>query len=388
MTKLARDPRSAVKPNSETRARHLGRWAEGGPLLGSLLMAVLAAGCATPPLNPYSVDTPPLVLVPATQAGVQDKRARFREIFCAVLEARKTDLPDYRPCDEALTRVGVEPAGAATPVNLAPSRRRLAAVLVPGFGYDCFANWLEAPGTTTEHLRRQGYDFSLIGVEGLSSATRNARLIRDALMALPAESGPPRTVLIGYSKGSNDILEALVTYPEIRGRVAAFVSMTGTIGGSPLANDSDQGMAELLTRFPGSKCTPGDRGAVASLRPDTRQQWLAANPLPKELRYYSIVTFPQPERISSILKQGYDKLSRVDARNDSQAIFYDQVVPGSTLVAYLNADHWAVAVPIARTHTTIAATFVTQNAYPREALAEAVLRFVEEDLEISQRQSR
>jgi hypothetical protein len=61
------------------------------------------------------------------------------------------------------------------------------------------------------------------------------------------------------------------------------------------------------------------------------------------------------------------------------------VVPGSTLVAYLNADHWAVAVPIARTHTTIAALFVTQNAYPREALAEAVLRFVEEDLEASQR---
>jgi len=34
-----------------------------------------------------------------------------------------------------------------------------------------------------------------------------------------------------------------------------------------------------------------------------------------------------------------------------------------------------------RAHTTIAALFVTQNAYPREAFAEAVLRFVEEDLE-------
>ena len=303
MTKLARDQRSAARPNSETRARHLGRWAERGRLLAALLMAGVAAGCATPPLNPYSADTPPLVLVPATQAGVYDKRARFREIFCAVLEARKTELPDYRPCDEALTRVGIEPGGATTPVNLAPSHRGLVAVLVAGFGYDCFANWLEAPGTTTEHLRRQGYGLSLIGVEGLSSTTRNARLIRDALMALPAESGAPRTVLVGYSKGSNDILEAVVAYPEIRARVAAFVSMAGTIGGSPLANDADQGMAELLTRFPGSKCTPGDRGAVASLRPETRQRWLAANPLPKELRYYSVVTFPQPERISSILNR-------------------------------------------------------------------------------------
>ena len=92
------------------------------------------------------------------------------------------------------------------------------------------------------------------------------------------------------------------------------------------------------------------------------------------------MTFPQPERISSILKSSYDKLARVDSRNDSQVIFYDQVVPGSTLLAYVNADHWALAVPVARTHPTIGALFVTQNAYPREALAEAILRFLEEDL--------
>jgi hypothetical protein len=60
---------------------------------------------------------------------------------------------------------------------------------------------------------------------------------------------------------------------------------------------------------------------------------------------------------------------------------YDQVVPGSVLMGYLNADHWAIAVPINRTHSTIAAMFVTQNAYPREALVEALLRFVEEDLD-------
>ena len=58
----------------------------------------------------------------------------------------------------------------------------------------------------------------------------------------------------------------------------------------------------------------------------------------------------------------------------------DQVIPGSRLVAYLNADHWALAVPIARSHATIGAAFVTQNGYPREALTEALLRFIEEDL--------
>ncbi len=384
MNAPAADAQSRAQPITMVAARRLRHHAKRGGQLASFLVAGVLGGCATPPLIPYSTETPPLVLVPAAQAGVQDKRARFREIFCAVLEARKAELPDYRPCDDALTRVGVEPAGSARPVTLAPSRRRLVAAMVPGFGYDCFESWLEAPGTTVAHLRRHGYDLSLVRVEGLSSTARNARMIRDALLALPAESGPPRIVLIGYSKGANDILEALVAYPELRPRVAAFVSVAGTIAGSPLANDAEQDMAELLTRFPDAGCTAGDRGAVESLRPDTRMRWLAANPLPKELRYYSVVTFPQPERISSILKQPYRKLGQVDARNDSQAIFYDQVVPAGTLVAYLNADHWAVAVPIGRTHTTIAATLVTQNAYPREALAEAVLRFVEEDLETSQ----
>jgi len=349
--------------------------------LTALVMAAMLGGCASQPLLPYSTDTPPLVLAPASLAGVQDKRARFREIFCTVLEARKEALPDYRSCDDALTPVGREPAGNGKPVNLEPSQRRLVALLVPGFGYDCFESWLEAPAATSAHLRQQGYELALIGVEGLSGTTRNARLIRDAIMDLPAGSGPPRIVLIGYSKGSSDILEALASFPELRQRVAAVISAAGTIGGSPLAYDAEQGMAELLRHFPDASCTPGDRGAVASLRPDTRRKWLASHPLPKEVHYYSVVTFPEPKRISSILKGSYNKLSRVDPRNDSQVIIYDQVIPGSTLVGYLNADHWAIAVPIARAHSTIAAMLVTQNAYPREALAEALLRFVEEDLE-------
>ena len=60
---------------------------------------------------------------------------------------------------------------------------------------------------------------------------------------------------------------------------------------------------------------------------------LAQNLLPRELHDYSIVTFPQPDRISSILKSSYNKLLRVDSRNDSQVMFYDELGPGH--------PHWA-----------------------------------------------
>jgi hypothetical protein len=187
-------------------------------------------------------------------------------------------------------------------------------------------------------------------------------------------------VLVGYSKGTPDVLEAIVKHPEIRPRVAAVVSVAGAVGGSALANDAEQYQADLLRHFPGAACDAGDGGAVASLRPNVRKAWLAQNPLPSGVPMYSVVTLPRPERISSILQGSARKLSTIDGRNDSQVIFYDQVIPGSGLVAYINADHWAVALPIARTRENIGALFVTQNAYPREALLEAVLRFVEEDL--------
>ena len=341
---------------------------------------VAVAGCGTKPLIPYSVNTPPLALVPASQAGVQDKRGRFREIYCAVLQARQRDVPDYEPCEVALSRVGSEPPGTGKPVDLGQSRRHLIAAVVAGVGYECFEKWLQPPATVALHVRQFGYDAMVLKVDALSSSTNNASQIRDAIMAMQAETGAPRLVLVGYSKGAPDILEAVVKYPEIRNRVAAVVSAAGAIGGSPLANDAEQDQAELLRYFPGATCTPGDAGGVNSLRPATRMEWLANNPLPRELPYYSLVTFPQPDRISSILTKSYKKLALVDGRNDSQVIFYDQLIPGSTLVGYVNADHWAIAVPIARSHSTIASMFVTKNAYPREALVEAVLRFVEEDL--------
>ena len=108
--------------------------------------------------------------------------------------------------------------------------------------------------------------------------------------------------------------------------------------------------------------------------------WLADNPLPASIRYYSLVAYPGPEQISSGLKTSYNKLSQIDARNDSQLIFYDQVIPGSTLLGYLNADHWAVAVPIARSNKLLGTTFVNRNAFPREVMLEAITRQVEEDL--------
>lgn len=342
----------------------------------SAAAGVFLATCASTPPSPSTDGAVRLVQL----EELADHSERFREIFCTILEQRASTLPDTRPCDEALVHVDAEPESPGRAVELGQSRRHLVAALVPGIGWNCFADWLHMKDTAAAHVRRFGYDMVALTVDALSSSATNARQIRDAIMEMEPTGGEPTLVLIGYSKGTPDILEAAVSYPEIRPMIAAIVSVAGAVGGSPAAEEVTQSKLELLERWPGAQCTSGDGGALESLRPDTRMAWLAENALPDDIPYYSVATCPRPERISAVLKPTYRKLSQVDPRNDGMMLLRDQLIPGSTFLGCVNADHWAVSVPIARSHPTIGSTLVTKNDYPREALLEAVLRFVEEDL--------
>jgi hypothetical protein len=329
---------------------------------------------------PYTTDAAPQVLLPVTRAGIDDQRGRFREVVCAIMEDHGKTLPHYRPCEEVLVQVGEEPSGTGAPVSLGPSQRELVAAFVPGVGWECIQNWMNYQNEFSEHIGQFAYVSHILKVDGLSGTDNNARQIRDAILQNADETKPKSLVLIGYSKGAPDILTTLVNHPEILPFVAAVVSVAGAVGGSPLAYDATEGQLDLLRHAPNSDCSAGDGKGVESLRPAVRQNWLNENTLPPEIPYYSLVTYPLPDRVSSVLEVTHRKLSRIDPRNDSQVIFYDQVIPGSTLMGYVNADHWAAAVPIAEEHPFIGRHFVDKNDFPRTAVAEAIMRFVEEDL--------
>lgn len=344
------------------------------------LVFVTLTHCAITQKEPYAADITALYPIPENPVGFDDGRGRFREIFCTVLEERGDELPDYIPCEEALTRLGEEPPALAKPVNLGQSKQDFLIGLVPGFAWQCIREWLDEDNSAPLHVAKYGFDTRLFEVGGLSSPEHNAKQIRDHIAALSSEDRRRPIILIGHSKGTVDILQALVSYPEVRSRVVAVVSLAGAVGGSPLAEDAEQSTVNLLAHLPNSGCDRDDEGALASLYLQTRQNWLADNPLPGRIRYFSVIAIPDSQNVSIGLVRNYKKLAEIDTRNDGQLIFYDQFIPGATLLAFANADHWAIATPVARQAAFFQATLANKTDYPREALLESILRYVEEDL--------
>jgi len=103
--------------------------------------------------------------------------------------------------------------------------------------------------------------------------------------------------------------------------------------------------------------------------------------------------------LAQVLGQSQPRVSRhvkilvdaglVDRRKEGAWVFI-ALSRGDAVAALLPAldvwndkaggDHWAIAVPLNRSHPVISRSLVDKNDYPREALLEAVLRFIEEDL--------
>jgi pimeloyl-ACP methyl ester carboxylesterase len=348
-------------------------------LCAAMVVALLLTGCFRGSLLPFSLEQAPQVLVPAGRAGVTDGRARFREIWCAVREDHGKTLPEDRPCEEAVLRVGGEGPATGRGVVLGPAARALRIVAVPGIYAECFVHLARPFSDGLAHLATHGYRTDVIMVSGRSSSRHNAAQIRDAVMAM-ALAPQERLVLVGHSKGSVDILESLVAHPQIVARVAAVVSVGGAINGSPLADGLRDIYADVLREVPARSCDGGDGGALASLQRGERLRFLATSTLPASVRYFSVTGIVGRDDTSRLLRGGQRRLDEVDPLNDGQVLWSDAVIPGATLLGYVRADHWAIAMPFSRTSPVLAATVIDHNAFPREVLLEAIVRAVEESL--------
>lgn len=343
------------------------------------LTGLLLAGCAPQPLLDLTFGPPPL-MSPTTAAGrITDERGRFRDILCAVTDVRGDTFLDRRPCADVLIDTPSELAGTARPVHLGPARKKLRVATVSGLGADCVAGLVRPFQTALRHLETLGYKTAEVPIRGLASSTYNASIISDSLVGMNL-AADEQVVLIGYSKGIADVLEFLPMYPETAKKVAAVISISGSVSGTLLAEGAPEFMLPWMKVFPNGDCFSADLGAVESLRRSVRLRWFATHALPTSVQYYSVPTYAERENISSFLHAGYDELSRIDPRNDGKMLYYDQIIPGSRLLGFVNSDHWAAAVPISHHNRLLETLIADKNPFPREVLLEAIIRHVEENL--------
>ena len=283
-------------------------------------------------------------------------------------------------CEDFLLRLSDESLPDENPKPLTASGTRYRILVVPGLFNECFASIALPFEASMEHLHNRGFRIDQLVVSGRSSSDRNAAHIADVIGNMNLESDEA-LVLVGHSKGAVDILHFLINHPEQARQVVAVVSLAGAINGSPLAKKYGSIYTNLAKKILLSSCDPGDGGAIDSLRYSTSLSWLDANPLPDSVAFFSLVAFTKRENINLLLRNGYDTLAAFDPRNDGQLLSADQIIPGSTLMAYVNADHWTVAVPVEEAYSGRDPDTIARNKELRTLLLVAMILFIVERLQ-------
>lgn len=345
----------------------------------AVLLAITLSGCAALPDNDELRQSPAPHIQPGAPQGIVDGRQQFREYFCASLEQTATAESSTNDCDGWLHRLSDEAAGPV-PAREATATR-LQVVFVSGAFSECFGDSARPFGSAIAKLSAEDrYRFDTIVVGGRSGTRHNAAQIAAFLDEWPMDPETP-LVLVGYSKGTSDILRFLVDYPPAARRVDAVISISGAVRGSPLADRFDTFYELLFSHLPTGRCEKGDGDVVHSLRTDVRTEWLELNPLPDGIRYYSMAAFTTKERMARALMGSWKMLLKENPRSDGQLLPQDALIPGSTLLGYLNADHWAVAMEL-ETDLEFFAARHDSTPFPHTALLQALLWQVGNDLAI------
>jgi hypothetical protein len=219
----------------------------------------------------------------------------------------------------------------------------------------------------------------LLGVPN-DSCEANAKMIASYLRE-QQKSDPRKFIVLGYSKGAPDLQVALAQEDGVAGAVAAFITVAGASGGSPIADALPAQINGWITRFQNmGKCQGDLTTGFRSLKREVRQAFLASYPDPV-VPTYSLAALSGKDNTSKALLEAQRLLSVFDPSNDAQLTKWDAIVPGAKYLGAAHADHLAVALPFDKMADGELLKFMDHSRYPRAALLEALVRFVVGDLD-------
>ena len=294
----------------------------------------------------------------------------FSDTFCSVLAQNNPDTGAWGGCKDWIDQPG------KTDVKLAPVTKEYRVLVVPGFMSSCFA---ESPAFDEgiQALRKQyGMTAELLQVAN-DAAEVNAKVIAKYIED-SWKTDQRKWIVVGYSKGTPDIQEALAR-ERLGDKVAAFVSVAGASGGSPMA-DAMPGQADRwIQQFKFKTCKGDMSTGFKSLAKAARQAFLASFPNPF-VPTYSVVAASAKGNTSKALQQTWMLMNAFDPIHDGQLTRQDAIIPGSKYLGVVKGDHFAVALPFDKSPDSTIRNTMDKTRYPRATLLETVVRIVQAEL--------
>ena len=309
------------------------------------------------------------VLAMSLAKTFNDQSAAFASVFCAVLAQKHPDDGAWDACGTYLEAT----ASADRTLDALPAKYRL--LIVPGVFGQCTSSSAPAFQQGQAYLKSAyGWTVELLPMPNDSTEANGAAIAK----YLKEHKDGPKYIVLGYSKGSPDVYYGLATDTEAAANVAAFVSVAGAIGGSPIADLLPEIANKYMDAFQFGKCEGDLAKTFQSLRRDVRQQFLSGHPAP--VPTYSISAVSDKSTTSKAMLENWMMLSAYDTKEDSQLLRDDTLVPGSAYLGTARADHFAIALPFDKLSNARIRSLVDKNRFPRTALLESILRFVSADL--------
>src|SRR6266446_89300 len=320
-----------------------GKWAQPGArtwlrtLAGAVVGAVTLAltACSSVPNQGPSDTSAPAILAALQAAGVRDLRGSYRAALCRRLR------DDGASCDEVLLRLPGEEALSATP-PMADLARRYRVAFVPGLFADCVGPLLRPFAGVERDLAQAGVDVHYLPVAGRGTSAANAERLASQVAALPDDPRP--LIVFAYSKGLPDELQS-----EYRTWLSSF---------------------RLLS------CAPGTGEEIDDVRRAVRLEWWRQHRATISVPVFSLVTMPRPDHLTPFTAATYHRLASIDPLNDGMLFWYDQILPGSHLLGFVNADHWSVVQSAGRDLPIMGVLF-RDGHVPRTLLVEAAIEVVD-----------
>lgn len=305
-----------------------------------------------------------------------DPQRTLAELFSAVLAGENPDGGLWSAPGTYLEAAGGNgPSEATIQRELQRPMRPYRVLIVPGFMSACSFTASATAGAfhqALEHLKTaHGVDAQLLQVPD-DSCENNGKLIARYLREHPG----PKFIVVGHSKGAADLQLALQDRAAAES-VAALVSIAGAVGGSPLA-DLAEGRGLLSHVAVTGGCVGKLGAALDSMQTGVRNAFVESHP-DAPVPSYSVVAVSGFSDTSKILLRTWELLGAgFRGQEDGMLLAADGVLPGAKFLGTALADHVAVAHNFEQTGM---AKLYDKDHFPRAALLEAIVRFVEEDLD-------